>query len=313
MDYILGVDGGATKTTVLITDIKGNNIAESESGSSNYKSVGIELARANISRAILKAMDKTNNFKKITFKSVCFGLSGNDSSEDRNIYHKIIFDSKIKDYLDPGNTIICNDTRIGLAAGSDSKNGIMIICGTGSNCFGINEEGKEVKVNGWDFILGDEGSGYEIGIKGLRALMRAYDGRGKSTLLSKTILEDLNIKNVSELIRWAYSGPFFKDKIAAVAKIVCRTAEMGDKISIKILKGEAMEAVNSVTVVANELKLAGKNFDLVFVGNVFKCEKYFKSILMVKLKSKFTEINFVPLTRKPVEGAIKLALKLCNS
>ena len=313
MDYILGVDGGGTKTTLLITDIKGNNIAESESGSSNYKSVGIELARANISRAILKAMEKINNFKKFTFKSVCFGLSGNDSSEDRNIYHKIIFDSKIKDYLDPDNTIICNDTRIGLAAGSDSKNGIMIICGTGSNCFGINEEGKEVKVNGWDFILGDEGSGYEIGIKGLRALMRAYDGRGKSTLLSKTILEDLNIKNVSELIRWAYSGPFFKDKIAAVAKIVCRTAEMGDKISIKILKGEAMEAVNSVTMVANELKLAGKKFDLVFVGNVFKCEKYFKSILMVKLKSKFTEINFVPLTRKPVEGAIKLALKLCNS
>ncbi|MBE3128692.1 MAG: hypothetical protein IMZ60_03320 [Actinobacteria bacterium] len=137
MDYILGVDGGGTKTTVLITDIKGNNIAESESGSSNYKSVGIELARANIRRAILKAMDKTNNLKKITFKSVCFGLSGNDSSEDRNIYHKIIFDSKIKDYLDPDNTIICNDTRIGLAAGSNSKNGIMIICATGSNCKNI--------------------------------------------------------------------------------------------------------------------------------------------------------------------------------
>lgn len=87
---------------------------------------------------------------------------------------------------------------------------------------------------------------------------------------------------------------------------------MRDKISIKILKGEVMEAVNSVTVVANELKLAGKKFDLVFVGNVFKCEKYFKSILMVKLKSKFTKINFVPLTRKPVEGAIKLYLRNNN-
>jgi len=139
------------------------------------------------------------------------------------------------------------DTRIGLAAGSDSKNGVMIICGTGSNCFGVNEEGKEAKVNGWDYILGDEGSGYEVGTKALRALMKAYDGRGESTLLSKTILEDLNIKNVSELIRWAYGDPFFKDKIAAIAKTVCRTAEIGDKVSIKILKAE--EALVSVVTV----------------------------------------------------------------
>jgi len=63
------------------------------------------------------------------------------------------------------------DYVLGVDGGSDSKNGIMIICGTGSNCFGVNEEGKEAKVNGWDYILGDEGSGYEIGIKALGALI----------------------------------------------------------------------------------------------------------------------------------------------
>lgn len=309
MDYILGVDGGGTKTIVQVADLSGEVIAESESGSSNYKSVGIKIAKENINKAISKAIDMLDNLKKFTFKSACFGLSGNDSCEDRNIYHKIIFESKIKNYLSSAKTVICNDTRIGLAAGSNSKNGIMIICGTGSNCFGINEEGKEAKVGGWDYILGDEGSGYAIGIGALRALMKAYDGRGESTLLSKTILEDLNIKNISELIKWAYSNSFSKDKIAAIAKTVCRTAKIGDRISIKILEEEAMEAVNSVTVVANKLNLADKKFDIVFVGNVFKCEKYFKSVLVKKLKSKFTKINFMPLTRKPVEGAIKLALR----
>jgi N-acetylglucosamine kinase-like BadF-type ATPase len=303
------VDGGGTRTIVQVADLSGEVVAESESGSSNYKSVGIKIAKENINKAVFKVIDLLNNSKEFTFKNACFGLSGNDSCEDRDIYHKIIFDSKIKDYLNPASTIICNDTRIGLAAGSNSKNGIMIICGTGSNCYGINEEGKEAKVNGWDYILGDEGSGYAVGIKALRALMKAYDGRGESTLLFKTILEDLNIKNVSELIRWAYNDSFSKDKIAAIAKTVCRTAEMGDRISIKILEEEATEAVNSVTVVANKLNMADKKFDLVFVGNLFKCEKYFKSVLMKKLKSKFTQINFMPLTEKPVEGAIKLALR----
>ena len=127
---------------------------------------------------------------------ICFGLAGNESEEDTKIYKEIIFNDVIERYLDRNKIIICNDTRIGLAAESDSKNGIIIICGTGSNCFGINEEGKEAKVNGWYYILGDEGSGYEVGLKALKALMKAYDGRGKSTLLSETILEDLNIKNI---------------------------------------------------------------------------------------------------------------------
>ena len=311
MGYILGVDGGGTKTTALIADIKGNHMAESESGSSNYKSVGVKSAKENINNAVISVIENLGlrNKHKLIFKSTCFGLAGNDSNEDTKIYKEIIFNDVIEKYLDRNKIIICNDTRIGLAAGSDSKNGVMIICGTGSNCYGINEQGREAKVNGWDYILGDEGSGYEIGIKALRALMRAYDGRGESTLLSKTVLEDLNIKNISELIKWAYSDYFLKVRVAAIAKTVCKTAEMGDKISKKILKEEADEAIISVKTVVDKLGLADKEFDLVFVGNVFKCEKYFKSVLMRKLKSKFTKINFKSLTKKPVEGAIKLALR----
>jgi len=313
LDYILGVDGGGTKTIVLVTDTKGNSIAESESGSSNYKSVGVEIAGENISKAILKTIEKIDSVEKFTFKSACFGLSGNDFSEDKKIYQKIIFNGMIKDYLNPSRTIICNDTRIGLAAGSDSKNGIVIMSGTGSNCYGVNEKGKEARVNGLDYILADEGSGYEIGLKALKALIRAYDGRGEDTLLLKTILEDLKIGSIEELVKWAHSGLFFKEKIAAIAKTVCRTAKMKDKVSIRILKEEAEEAFLSIETVAEKLKLEKKEFDLVFVGRVFKCEKYFKSVVIKNLKDKFPKINLIPLIRKPVEGAIKLALKLCNS
>jgi len=309
LDFILGLDGGGTKTIAQIVDSKGRILTENESGSGNYKSVGIESAKTNINNAVLGAVKKLAVSDKIIFKSACFGLSGNDSCEDTNIYRNIIFNDKLKDYLNPASTIICNDTRIGLAAGSSSKNGVMIICGSGSNCFGINEEGKEAKANGWDYILGDEGSGYEIGIKALRALMRAYDGRGKSTLLSKTILEDLNIKDIQGLIKWAYTSSFSKDRIAALAKTVCRTAKMGDEISIKILEEEAKEALVSVVTVVNKLGLENKEFDFVFVGSVFKCERYFKNISMQELRDKFKKINFKPLTKKPVEGAIKLALE----
>ena len=311
MDYILGLDGGGTKTTTIIADNRGSSITSSEFGSSNYKSVGIKNARENINNAIISAIKNLGlkNEHKLIFKSACFGLAGNDSNEDKKIYKEIIFNNIIERYLDENKIIICNDTRIGLAAGSNSKNGVMIICGTGSNCYGVNEQGKEAKVNGWDYILGDEGSGYEVGRKALKALMKAYDGRGEGTLLSETILEDLKVKNIPGLIKWAYNDSFFKDKIAAIAKTVCRTAEMKDDISIKILQEEANEAFVSIKAVTKKLNLIEKEFDLVFVGSVFKCEKYFKNVLIDKLKEKFPRINIMPLTKKPVEGAIKLALE----
>ncbi|GAG73214.1 unnamed protein product [marine sediment metagenome] len=117
------------------------------------------------------------------------------------------------------------------------------------------------------------------------------------------------VKDISELIKWTYSEPFPKEKIAAVAETVCKTAKMGNRISIKILEAEANEAVISVEAVANKLNLRNKEFDLVLVGSVFKCEKYFKAILIKKLKEKFEKIDFKPLTKKPVRGAIRLTIE----
>jgi N-acetylglucosamine kinase-like BadF-type ATPase len=310
LDYILGVDGGGTKTVIRITDISGNILSEIVTGAGNYKSAGVFAAKANITEGILEAISEIKDGPgDIFFKSSCFGLSGLDSEPDRDIFKKIIFNNKIKKLLNPDKIIICNDSRIGLAAGTENKNAIMIICGTGSNCFGINEEGEEAKANGWDFILGDEGSAYEIGVKALRAIMRAFDKRGKKTLLTQTILKDLNLRNIQDLIDWCYNIPFSSERFAALTKTVCNTAELGDRISIKLLKDEAKEALTSISVVAKRLKLTNREFDIVFVGSVFRCERYFKQILTDKLKEKFPKISFAPLKDKPVSGAIKMAIK----
>lgn len=310
MDYILGVDGGGTKTVIRITDYQGNTVSEIITGAGNYKSVGISLAEENITEGILNAIRQIDNKNgDVFFSSSCFGLSGLDSKQDEKIFKNIIFNNKIKKLLHPDKITICNDSRIGLAAGTDNKNAIMIICGTGSNCFGINEEGEEAKANGWDFILGDEGSAYEIGVKALRSIMRAFDKRGTKTLLTHTILKELNIEDVQGLIDWCYNIPFSSERFAALTKTVCVTAELGDKLSIKLLKDEAMEALLSISVVAKKLKLKSRQFDIIYVGSVFRCEKYFRQVLTEKLKERFPKINFAPLKDKPVSGAIKMAIK----
>ncbi|MBC8386739.1 MAG: hypothetical protein H8E13_01635 [Actinobacteria bacterium] len=309
MEYIVGVDGGGSKTTVLVADLSGNEISRAVSGASSYKSIGKEKAIENLNKGIFKAIECLDGSEEIHFISSCFGFAGNDAEEDYKIYKEIVFNEELSSYLNPKRTIICNDTRIGLESGSENKNKIIVIAGTGSNCLGINEDGKQIRASGWDFILADEGSGYEVGLKALKAVMRAYDGRGEKTLLSRTILKELNLKKALDLVKWAYDRPFSKVKIGALAKTVCATAQMKDKVSIDILAEEAEEAAISVITVAHKLGFEDKDFDLIFVGGLFKCEKYFKNILIHRLREKFPHINFKPLIGNPVEGAIKLAVE----
>lgn len=309
MNYILGVDGGGSKTTVQIADISGKVISQAVSGSSSYKSVGINRAIGNLNTAVFDAVKKLKVTRDIYFISSCFGFAGNDAGEDSKTYRKIVFNDKLNSYLNPKGTIICNDTRIGLESGSESKNKIIIIAGAGSNCFGINEDGKQAGASGWDFILADEGSGYSVGLKALKAIVKAYDGRGEKTLLSKTILEELNLNEIPGLIKWAYGGLFSKDKISALAETVSSTAKMGDKVSIDILAEEAEEAVISVTTVANKLGFKDKAFDLVLVGGLFKCEEYFKNILINRLRENFPKIKSMPLVGNPAGGAVKMAIE----
>ncbi|MBA7509341.1 N-acetylmuramic acid/N-acetylglucosamine kinase [subsurface metagenome] len=309
MDYILGVDGGGSKTTVQIADTSGKVISQAVSGSSSYKSVGINRAIGNLNTAVFDAVKKLKVTRDIYFISSCFGFAGNDAGEDSKTYRKIVFNDKLNSYLNPKGTIICNDTRIGLESGSESKNKIIIIAGAGSNCFGINEDGKQAGASGWDFILADEGSGYSVGLKALKAIVKAYDGRGEKTLLSKTILEELNLNEIPDLVKWAYGGLFPKDKISALAETVSNTAKMGDKVSIDILAEEAEEVVISVTTVANKLGFKDKAFDLVLVGGLFKCEEYFKNILINRLRENFPKIKSMSLVGNPAGGAVKMAIE----
>ncbi|MFO7928442.1 MAG: BadF/BadG/BcrA/BcrD ATPase family protein [Candidatus Humimicrobiaceae bacterium] len=306
MDYILGVDGGGTKTIARITGTKGNTLAQKEAASSNYHSVGLKKATKNLNDAVFSCIETMG--ENVRFISSCFGFAGYNTEEEGKYYKKIVFNDRLSSYLNKDKVRIFNDTRVGLAAGSDKENKLILIAGTGSNCIGVNEDGMQAKANGWDYILADEGSGYSIGLKALRAVARSYDGRGDKTLLYNMVIEKLNLDSFDELVQWTYQQPFSKDRIGSLSKIVCAAAQKGDRVSQKILHEEADEAIITATTVIKKLGIGKKDFDLVLVGGNFKCEEFFKNIITEDLKSKYKNINFVVSKQEPVHGAIKLAI-----
>lgn len=307
MKVILGVDAGGTKTDFMAADYSGKVLAEYQAGPSNYISSGTKTASKNLLSGLERLIGSSGKLAEDTvFCPACFGFAGYNSPSDLKKIEKILFGTGIKRYLERDGTLILNDTRIGLAAGSDKENAVIIICGTGSNCYGINQQGSEAKANGWDYILGDQGSGYQIGLKALQAIMKDYDGRGEKTSLKEGLLEELEV-DIQGLIEWTYEGEFSKSKIASIAKHVCTQAQEGDRVAKRILKEEADEVLINIKTVVDKLKLASKDFDIVFLGGNFKCIEGFKSIIDSDLRSSYEKVNLVDLKKRPVEGALRLA------
>ena len=127
----------------------------------------------------------------------------------------------------------------------------------------INADGKEARASGWGYLLGDEGSGYDIAIKGLRAIARAADGRNRPTELTNQILSRLGLNAPSELIRWVHAAS--RDAIAQLAEVVFDTAQTTDTVAESIVDAAADELVCAAVSAIKQLEFI-EPFDIILSG-----------------------------------------------
>jgi glucosamine kinase len=122
---------------------------------------------------------------------------------------------------------------------------LLLVAGTGSIAWGRGEDGREARVGGWGGLLGDEGSGYDIGLRALRAVVRAADGRGPPTELRDRLLGEIGLDAPEALIRWAAGAG--KASVARLAPTVCGVANAGDEVAAAIVTG-AVESLKAHVV-----------------------------------------------------------------
>ena len=134
--------------------------------------------------------------------AVGLGLAGVDRPEDR-----ALFEGWAAGRFGGAPVVIANDAELVLAAGTPDGWGIALISGTGSIVFGRSPHGEMARAGGWGHILGDEGSGYAIGVEALRAVMRAFDGRGPATALTDAVLLHWSLKTPPDLVGRVYRDP----------------------------------------------------------------------------------------------------------
>ena len=267
MSYVLGIDGGGSKTVCVLMNDKREILGRGEAGSSNYQSVGIEAAKYSIESAINKAIIQHNNIK---INAICLGLAGVGRSKNIEVIKNIIKEIQIISNIKPQNIIIFHDALIALVGGIGNDVGIVVSAGTGSIVFGRNHRGETKRVGGWGYILGDEGGAYKIAVAGMQAALKSYDGRLAYTSLVEDFQNHLGLNNIEELIEVVYRSGLSVKEIAALAPIVDNAAFLGDEVANKIIDDAVEELVKATVTVINEIFVEGEFFEIVTTGSVWK-------------------------------------------
>jgi len=299
--FVIGVDGGGTKTAAALADMDGKTIARAAAGGSNMRHTGIKLAAENVAKAIYDLIKRRKNIK---IASVFIGLPAMEEEyKDKKpaIIRELKKHKKIAQIF-RGKVAIGSDQRVAFRAGSYAKDGIAAICGTGSAVHGWNGK-KEALANNQGWV--SKGSAIWIGNKVMAAVAEDLDGRGQKTILSDMVFKEYKFKEINDLLKFLYmDSPV---DLPGLAPICDHAASRKDKIAQEILIAAGIEIARAVIAVAKNLDF-DEQAPLVLAGGVYK-SRWMADAAINEIERHYSgKFDFV-FVGDPVIGAVKLAIE----
>jgi len=307
--FVVGIDGGGTKTHAAIMDQSGKVVGFSESGPSNYDDVGVEASKQNLQKSILQARlmaEKRNIVLPEIFDAAFLGMAGVASEKDRQIIRQIAKDLNLCTTDKIG---IDHDIRVALAGGLSGRPGIVVIAGTGSSCYGRTEDGRSWKVGCWAHLIADDGSGYWLGLQAIRLAMMAYDGRIPPTPLMEKVRQHLGIEVMDEVMHRLYVQGMSRSEFAAIAPIVLDIARQGDLAAQSLIQKGAEEIARSVFAVYHHLEFPPA-VEIALSGGLIKAGDVYVTPLINAIHAHLPQSRVIPAELPPVIGACLLALQM---
>ncbi|MEJ8547006.1 N-acetylglucosamine kinase [Brevibacillus borstelensis] len=252
----IGIDGGGSKTNAAICDETGEIVGRAVGEGTNPLSRPWPQVEDTIRRLVDELIVQAGGWAD-DVEAIFLGLAGADRPEVKG---------RIEDAFGPawgGRLQIDNDAAGALYSGTWGEPGIVLIAGTGSIAYALTDTGARHRVGGWGYLLGDEGSGYDLGRQAVIAVLRAFDGRGAPTLLSELVIRHFEVDRPDQLIARLYSSPNPRKDLAEVSVLAERAAEAGDEAAARCVNQaarsllELAEACRSQTSDSMPVVLAG--------------------------------------------------------
>jgi glucosamine kinase len=310
---LIGVDGGATKTIAATFNPDTGQASVAETGPSNPEAIGLDAAASSINSAIMIALDAHADYlqdgqrhaPETAISAAVLGIAGiNTHEEGQRLLARVpSLESKVG--------LAVNDVVAAWASGSLAAPGIAAISGTGSNTFGVNSRGQAWRCGGWGHILGDEGSGYLIALRGIQHAVAWRDGRGEWTSMIPRLLDFYELSAIEDIMPVVYR-PFDKARIAAFAEQVAESAADGDEPAIRIFQQAAASLARQIEVIHATLQFDGPA-DVTLIGSNFRAGEVFLGPLRERLRPVLGDRDFSVPRLPPVGGSLWLASRAAGA
>ncbi len=332
--FVMGVDGGATKTLAAVLDLEGIALHLGHGGPSNEDAVGAELAV----EALLSAADQAIESAGIDaaqLGAAVLAIAGTDTEDVTRNVRSARTDT----------WIVVNDVVAAWATATGGGPGVAVIAGTGSNVFGVGGVGAHARAwraGGWGHLLGDEGSGYWLGVQSIKAALRHREGSGPATALSEAALAFFGEPSVEAVAARVYSKPLTKGEIAAFAVETSRLAEQGDAVARELYERGAAELGEQIAAVIRQTGLDGgsaggaqaggqgapqtggvqaggaqaggpPDFPVGLIGSAFKAGPVFVEPLTRAIHAYAPRARVRTVDMAPVGGSLLLAARACGN
>ena len=267
--WIAGLDAGGTSTKGWLYR-RGAGLAGRGSGrAGNVRTDGPAAVAEAALEALAGAARAAGLAAVPALESVALGVAGARGPAEQEAVRQAVHSAV------PGARVaVASDAAIALFAGTLGEPGVVVIAGTGSTAWALTREGRWVRCGGWGYLLGDEGSGFAIGLAGLKAVTAAADGLAPPTALAPALLEALGLRDPEEILDVVYAPRLPKERIAALAPLVLAAARRGDPAAKRIVDEAARALVRLARAGRKRSGLRG-DVPVVAVGGLFSDEEFF--------------------------------------
>jgi len=307
--FVMGVDGGATKTLAAVLDLREQRLHLGHGGSSNPDAVGEEAAGG----ALLMACGEALAGLGIAIgdlDGVVLAMSGTDTDAIRALVRPGGPLARAGGWStdDAARWVVVNNVVGAWAVATGARPGVGVIAGTGSNVLGVGPQMRPWRAGGWGQVLGDEGSGYWLAVHSIAAALHERDASGPPTALGEAAMRFFDVESVERLAQLVYAKPFTKGELAAFAVQTAKAANAGDPVACALYARAARELGGQVQAVIRKTGLEGE-FPVGLIGGAFKAGPVYVEPFEAVVHEVAPQARIAVVDMAPVGGCLMLAAK----
>jgi N-acetylglucosamine kinase-like BadF-type ATPase len=299
--FYLGIDAGGTKTSAILCDLSGSILRTCQLGPGNIA----VLDRSAISLLIRNILDELLHGDEISsIVWACCAFAGAGRPEEKANVSELVSTVGLNQFT------IMTDAEIRYYSIFGDQSGILVSAGTGSFCIVKTTDQRLLQIGGWGYLLGDEGSGFDIGRHAIKSVLLDHLNNESPSSFSRKLMVFYGLEKQENLVSVIYSSPNPSKLIASCARFVCDQAEAEDPDALKIVE----ETTSSLVEYALQaVKLISRtplgNYKVALAGGIFRNNSVVYRKFVEKIKQNDLNFEYVKQDLEPAAGAILYALR----